>query len=317
MQASRESIVETMFDLGSLTRADVIQHLPVSTGLPAAPTRVALRDNRVFIPLARSGCGVACKYCYIPAPAAKVVPLSRAHMSKLLDDLRNHLQGPEQSRPIMAIGCDTEVGISPELTANVLACLDFATRHDLPVQIATKFPLRPPLREALESWPTDSTAPMVFTTITTITLSKRIEPNAPSPIERAANFTAHLPAWQSYALVKPFLNTPPDDKERLLNLLAAHRPDGVVVGVRYRRRHTPADLGDPHPIAPDWISTLPSESARMFVRKLSDLGLRVFMNTQCASFWHDPSLDPTVVRNNYPHLCVRCGRCPEEGKVAR
>jgi hypothetical protein len=238
-------------------------------------------------------------------------------MYKLLDDLRDYIQRPDEPRPIMAIGCDTEVGVSPQLTDNVLICLGFAARYGLPVQIATKFPLASALREALESWPTGSTAPIIFTTITTITLSEHIEPNAPGPIERAANFAAHFPAWRSYALVKPFLNTSHEDKEYLLNLLASHRPDGVVVGVRYRRRHTSANRGDPHPIAPDWISTLPSESAKMFVRRLTELGLRVFMNTQCASFWHDPSLDSTVVRNNYPHLCVRCGRCPEEEKVAR
>jgi hypothetical protein len=307
----------TVFESSTLPRADATRHLPASTGALGTDIKVAFRDSRAFIPIARSGCGVACKYCYISAPASKAVPLSRRHMYKLLDELRSYIHQSHQPRPIMAIGCDTEVGVSPQLTDNALICLDFAARYSLPVQIATKFPLASALREALEGWPAVSAPPMVFTTITTLTLSRRIEPNAPDPAERSLNFMTHLPTWQSYALIKPFLSTTPEDKEFLLDLLASHRPDGVVVGVRYRRRHALDNHGDPHPIAPDWISALPSDSARVFLRRLGELGLRVFMNTQCASSWHDPTLDPTVVRDNYPYLCVQCGRCPEEERVAR
>ncbi|MGH3407974.1 MAG: hypothetical protein ACRDRJ_36570 [Streptosporangiaceae bacterium] len=306
-----------IFESDLLLRADAIKYLPVSAESPGSGASVVFRDGRAFVPIARSGCGVACKYCYIAAPADNVVPLSPLQVNSLLDDLRNYTLRPDGPRPIMAIGCDTEVGISPQLTNNVLACLDFAVRHGLPVQIATKFPLAEALRDALENWPGHLAPPMVFTTITTVTISQRIEPNAPDPVARAANFDRHLPRWQSYALIKPFLNTSSEDKDLLVNLLAAHRPDGVVVGVRYRRRNAPGNLGDPHPVAPDWIATLPSEPARMFVRRLYELGLRVFMNTQCASSWHDPSLDSTIVRVHYPHLCVQCGRCPEEEQVAR
>jgi hypothetical protein len=301
------------FESSLLLGEDKTRYLPLSPEGHDSIIRAKFRDGRLFVPIARSGCGVACKYCYISSPAESVVPLSLEHLCELLDDLRGYLQRPDEPRPIMAIGCDTELGVSPQLTNNVLLCLDFAVRHGLPVQVATKFPLAPALKNALESWPAESAPPMVFTTITAVAMSKRIEPNAPHPFERATNFSEHLPTWQSYALIKPFLSTSPEDKQLLLNLLATHRPDGVVVGVRYRRRQAKGNLGDPHPVMPDWIATLPSESARVFIRQLSDLGLRVFMNTQCASAWHDPSLDSTIVRTNYPHLCVQCGRCPEEG----
>lgn len=306
-----------VFESSVMSGLDTIQYLPVSTRPLSTGSRVMLRDGRAFIPIARSGCGVGCKYCYISDPAGEAVPLTRIQMHRLLDDLSAYMGMPGEPRPIMAIGCDTEVGVSPQLTDNALVCLDFAARRGLPVQIATKFPLAPSLRAALEEWPANSAPPVVFTTLTTAALSARIEPNAPHPAERSANFGAHLPTWYSYALIKPFLSTSHEDKEHLLNLLALRRPDGVVVGVRYRRRNDMDNRGDPHPIASDWIATLPSPSARVFVRRLSALGLRVFMNTQCASSWHDPSLDSTIVRDNYPHLCVQCGRCDKEGPVAR
>jgi ferredoxin len=308
----------SVFESDLLLSADPVRYLATPPESSDSGVKVVFRDGRAFIPIARSGCGVACKYCYIASPADNVVPLSPRQVQKLLESLRRCLLDPREPRPIMAIGCDTEVGVSPSLTNNVLACLDFAAQHTLPVQIATKFPLALELRDALENWPADLAPPMVFTTITTMTISKRLEPNAPDPATRAANFASHLPRWQSYALIKPFLNTSAEDRDFLVGLLGAqHGLDGVVVGVRYRRRSAAGNLGDPHPVARDWIATLPSEAAKVFVRRLGDLGLRVFMNTQCASSWHDPSLDSTIVRINYPHLCVQCGRCPEEERVCR
>ncbi len=301
---------------GLLLRMDQLKHLPASATSIDPGVSVAFRDGRAFIPIARSGCGIGCKYCYISAPSAKVQPLLPEYMHILLGDVRDHIYKYYQPVPIIAIGCDTEVGVSPQLVNNALICLEFAARYHLPVQLATKFPLPTALRGALDNWPIPNAPPMVFTTITTVTISARIEPNAPSPAERSANFTAHLPTWQSYALIKPFLQTTGEDREALLELLAANRPDGVVVGVRYRRRRT-TDHGDPHPVTSDWIATLPSDSARLFILRLTEMGLRVFMNTQCASSWHNLSLDSTIVRNKYPHLCVQCGRCPEEARVAR
>lgn len=278
---------------------------------------VAFRDSRVFVPLAYTGCGVGCKYCYISAPSEAARPLPPVHVKRLLRQVGERIARTQRDDLIMAIGSDTEIGVSPDIVNNVVTCLEFAAKHGLAVQIATKFPLPAVLRDALESWPLRNTPPVIFTTITTLAISSRIEPNAPSPVERAKNFSVRRTAWQSYALVKPFLPTSQEDKNSLLELLAASRPDGVVVGVRYRRRHSAADRGDPHPVAGDWIATLPSEPARIFVRQLDDLGLRVFMNTQCASSWHDLRLDSTIVRDKYPHLCVRCGRCPEEVSVEK
>src|SRR5579862_1141119 len=119
----------TVFESSTLPRADATRHLPASTGALGTDIKVAFRDSRAFIPIARSGCGVACKYCYISAPASKAVPLSRRHMYKLLDELRSYIHQSHQPRPIMAIGCDTEVGVSPQLTDNALICLDFAARY--------------------------------------------------------------------------------------------------------------------------------------------------------------------------------------------
>jgi len=279
------------------------------------PARVTFQDGRAFIPLALRGCGVGCKYCYIASPKSAAEALPASQMLDLLRTVSDHISGaPPGPRPIMAIGCDTELAISEAVTANAMLCLDFAKDFCLPVQLATKFPLPDSVLQRLECWPDSRPKPIVFTTITTIALSSRLEPNAPTPNERSANFRPHNEAWQSYALIKPFLKTSRADLDALLELLARERPDGIVVGVRYRRARTPNMLGDVHPVAAKWLAVHPSEASRQFAAHLTGMGFRVFMNTQCASAWHNASSDGLVVKHKYPHLCVNCGACSAAGR---
>src|SRR5215831_3101686 len=251
------------------------QHVRSREALSSWAGQVTFHEDRAFIPLAVSGCGVGCKYCYIDRPASDVDPLPAAHMRNILKDVEDYLSVPRQLRPIIAIGCDTALGISPALVANALMCLDFAAAYRLPIQISTKFPLDQSVRRRLDGWIFTDCHPVVFTTITTALLSARIEPGAPTPAIRATNFRRHTRSWSSYALIKPFLATSESDKEALLKLLERNRPDGVVVGIRYRRKVAQDSLGDLHPIAKEWLALPPSESAQRFTARLSEMGHRV------------------------------------------
>ena len=271
---------------------------------------VTFHDGRAFIPLASRGCGVGCKYCYISHPESAVEALPVARIHDLLQAVRDRIGSPPSAdRPILVIGYYTEIAMSEGVLANAMMCLEFAVKLHLPVQLATKFPLPDTLRQTFDAWPLGNPRPIVFTTITTTSLSSQLEPNAPTPGERCANFRRHGKAWYSYALVKPFFETSCGECESLLDLLAQGRPDGIVVGVRYRRARAQSAFGDAHPVANNWIAVPPSEAAQQFARRLTGMGFRVFMNTQCASAWHNASSDGLIVKQNYPHLCVNCGAC--------
>ena len=276
-----------------------------------SPVEVSIEQGRAFVPLAATGCGVGCKYCYIDHPAEPAVALSSAAIKDSLRRLEEALRSPSSQRePLLAIGCDTEVAVSDSIVQNALDCFEFAQEHRLPIQLSTKFPLPERLRQSFDSWPLDQPRPVVFTTITTVSLSARIEPNAPRPAERATNFGHHGGPWLSYALIKPFIGATARDADSLIELLIENRPDGIVVGVRYRRRTSAASQGSEHPFAKGWIGQAPSVDARDFVARLAGLGFRVFMNTRCVSAWHNSSTHGQLIKREYPYLCVGCGACP-------
>lgn len=279
----------------------------MSSSLP----QVALEQGRAFIPLAVNGCGVGCKYCYIDQPGERAVALSSSAIDQSLREVQDTLDPSSgESDTLLAVGCDTEVGISGSIIQNALKCFEFAQEHRLPIQLATKFPLPQPLRECFEAWPPDQPRPVVFTTITTISISARIEPNAPRPAERAVNFDRHEGPWLSYALIKPFLEATSHDAEALIGLLSERRPDGAVVGARYRRRAAATESGSEHPFAKGWIGQTPSMDARKLINRLRSINLPVFMNTRCVSAWHNSSRHGQYIKREYPYLCVGCGACP-------
>jgi hypothetical protein len=283
----------------------------MSTSLtPPTFERRSLEARRAFIPLAVSGCGIGCKYCYIDHPTGAPVALPVSTMRQVLHKLGATLgPSPGAASTLIAMSYDTEVSVSDSMIRNARMCLEFARAHHLPVQFSTKFPLPKVLREILEDWPPEDPHPVVFTTITTISLSSRLEPRAPSPQERAVNFGPHSGAWLSYALIKPFLATTANDADRLIGLLNQHRPDGVVVGIRYRREATMDGTGSAHPVADGWTAAPPSPAARAFIGRLSALDFRVFMSTRCVTAWHNSSMHGQFIKENHPHLCVNCGVC--------
>lgn len=278
--------------------------------MSSSPGQITFEHGRAFIPLAVSGCGVGCKYCYIDDPADEVVPLSTSTMDKMLDELRAQVGSPSPGQEtLIAVGCDTEVAISPAIIRHAVRLFEFAQQHRLPVQLSTKFPLPDALRSLLDGWPLDQPRPVVFTTITTISLSAQLEPLAPPPAERAENFRPHDGAWLSYALVKPFLRATDRDADDLLALLADKRPDGVVVGVPYHRKKSVIEGDRQHPIAGGWMGRAPSVSALDFVEQLGAAKFRVFMNTRCVSAWHNSSTHGQMILRDSPYLCVDCGAC--------
>jgi hypothetical protein len=282
--------------------------------LPESPAENEPED-RIFVELAAGGCGVGCKYCYIAEPSEAARPLPRETiMLRLSEITRRAGYRHGKTGPLLSIGCDTEVGVDPAVTDNAELCLAFAAEHELPVQLATKFPLPDRLVNLLNRWPSTAPVPVVFTTITTITRHLTLEPRAPAPGDRARNFGIPRAKWLSYALVKPFGPASVSDAPLLLELFKRTRPDGVVVGTQYNRGTTRLprlDEYSEHPYIENWYSRGPTDHALSFAKELRTSDLRVFLSTRCVTAWHNASDHGLLIHDRHPHLCVGCGSCPE------
>lgn len=275
--------------------------------------------DRIFVELASEGCGVGCRYCYIAKPASKARPLPITEVQATLDRIAASLSRNDSPPPLLSLACDTEIGTSRAMLDNAEECLHFAARNKIAVQFATKFRLPSTLISLLNEWPVDSPKPVAFTTITTVERHQLLEPGAPHPDERAENFVIPRKRWLSYALVKPFNASSTADSKALLNILLHKRPDGAVVGVRYRRRPashtTESTKRHEHPYMKNWIAETPTQQAKQFAQSLQDAGIVRFASTRCATAWHNATGHGQVIYQRSPHLCTGCGICATtEGK---
>jgi hypothetical protein len=271
---------------------------------------VTVYESRIFLELAESGCGVGCKYCYIPNPAEQVQPLPTASVSAKLVAIERHPKFcPGHKGTLLAIGCDTELGLNPHLSQSVCLALGFALKHDIPVQLATKYPLSLPVLNYLARFDVASHKPVIFTSFTVVTDPRKLEPGAPSVQRRAQNFLVAPRVWLSYALIKPFLIATWRDRLNILNFLEQYRPDGVVVGVPYRPSRKNVERDGEHPFVGDWSGNRPSAEARQFVELVRNRGHKVFMNTECVVAFHNRTGHAQQVHDQRNYLCVGCGAC--------
>jgi DNA repair photolyase len=270
-------------------------------------------QDRIFIELAEEGCGIGCRYCYISGPSTPVQPLPMTVIAKNLEDIPERFRYSQgKNGPLLSVGCDTEIGANPAVSGNADLCLAFAAEQRLPLQLATKFPLDDSLVKRLDQWPDDAPTPIVFTTITTITRHREMEPKAPPPLERAHNFKIPRKKWLSYALVKPFGPASISDTGPLLELFTTTQPDGVVVGTQYNRgtaKLSERNEYKEHPYIRNWYSKDPMEEALEFAEKIRENGFEVFLSTRCATAHHNKSDHGLIIHNQYPMLCVKCGSC--------
>lgn len=267
-----------------------------------APT---FTDGRVLLPLARTGCGFSCRYCYIPQPRLPAVSISAIELDADLHSVRSDerfVSGIDGT--LISLGCDTEVFGTVEMTALCSHTLDIFADTGNPVQIATKCPLPDAIVDRLNVWPSGAPRPIVFTSVTTLTRAEHFEPGAPSPWVRAHNFGIPRRRWESALLVKPFTKASGEDKAEFVELIRDTRPDFVVVGVQYRRHGD----GPPHPLERGWTGTTVQDH-HGFVQAIKATGVPVFLNTLCVTAFVNSSTHGQPVLDEHPDLCVSCGAC--------
>lgn len=269
---------------------------------------LTFEGTRVFIPLAASGCGYGCTYCYVPNFDERSTPLTSQDMVDYVERIRTDSRFvPGPTGTIFGLGCDTEPFNSRTNIDNVLYLFEAAAATSNPIQVATKTPLPTRVRAALENHA--GPRPVVYTSFTCVRSAPLVEPSAPPPALRAANFAIHGDSWTSAAMIKPVTPTTARERVGLRLLLTDNKPDFIVVGSTYTST-TDADE-QPHPLANTWTSPGLSSAADAVASEMSRLGVPIYAHSLCgcANTWR--SAHALEVYNDYEELCTKCGLCDE------
>jgi len=275
----------------------------------------AQMPGRVFVNITTHGCGSGCSYCYIDGPTQSQNQLSHAEIVSSLDWLRRHprfQQGP--SGTVISLCPDTE----PFKTTTSAQRIGWILQRVLPwgnrIQIATKEQVPAEILMAIERHRAALRQVVLFTTITTISRAKSIEPHAAAPDARAKNFeSCRLASVVSCLYIKPFLPATAHDYTAFAELAGKARPDAICVGVLYKS----TDVGQPltHPVHGRMQSPGLEPSCLAFAERLKrDTQVPVFHTAVCVSAWASASLAAPRIWLDYPELCVGCRDCAGEFK---
>ena len=268
----------------------------------------SFNGNRLFIPLASSGCGIGCKYCYIPSPKKKVIPLSK---NTLLKDIETAIKNPKFKAgsfgTVISLGCDTDPFASRETTSLTLEALNVFKALCNPIQLSTKCLIPQDIIHFLNNWPESNPKPIVYTSLTTISKAKLLEPNAQAVRDRIKNLIGSNGRWLVGIMIKPVLETTLQDQDQFHKLLSLYTPDVLIIGVRYIPQKK---LGfNPHPFETSWNGGSFSPSELKFAKSFYIFKFPVFFSSLCATAKFLNSAHALNIYENYPNLCTQCGLC--------
>lgn len=262
-----------------------------------------------MVPLAASGCGFGCTYCYVPDRLRTAEPLPRAELLRDLQSLTSDSRfGPET---VISLGCDSEPVLESTLP-NLLFVLDYFTKYGNPIQIAMKSEVPRAVTERLED-PAFRFPPVLFTSMTSLSKWRQLEPGAPPVSERMRNLGVERRRWKSCVLIKPVMAQTLKEAGTIKEFLLGSGADAVVAGVKYRPNQPDVTFGSSeHALADGWWSEPSSRDHQEFVSDLAKaLSIPVFMSSLCASAYFGVAPLALEVARDPRGLCVGCGVCAD------
>jgi hypothetical protein len=272
-----------------------------------------VEGGRAFLPISQKGCGSGCKYCYISAPSAKQLLFDSAAISKLCDDLLNSAAfRPGREGTLISITPETEPFKTKSSTSLVIQIIRAVTRFGNPIQVSTKELLSPTVYDAIDDASTYVGQVLIFTSMSSLSLSDRIEPYAPTARMRFSNFLAtDARMFRTCLYLKPFMPSLLRDVDALGELALRHRPNAVCIGMAYAR--SKRSYRYHHPVHPNWVSPGMTLDMRIFRDRIAALThIPSFFNSTCVSSFFANREPPRAIWRDDTALCVKCRGCGDD-----
>ncbi|MEV5411238.1 hypothetical protein AB0K60_20650 [Thermopolyspora sp. NPDC052614] len=290
--------------------------------------------GRVFLDIARRGCGSACRYCYISAPEAPQEPATPDDVLDAAERLTKDDRYQAGARgTVISLSPNSEPFRSAASTLLVMTALSRLLVNGNPIQIPTKESVPAELLRLVDAEAKSDDQVVFFISLATMNRAESLEPGAAAIEDRLAN-AARLRRHRcrSCAYIKPFLKAAIHELGDFAARLRAARFDCVCVGMRYRARlRTTADVvvpvahvadrggtspayetySRPHPVHSGYVAERIGPDLRDFYETLRTAcaPTPVFLTSTCVSSFLLDREPPLPVWRELPQLCVNCRSC--------
>lgn len=265
---------------------------------------------RVFIDIAKKGCGNGCKYCYIETAETSQVLWEKEKISEALDklELLNAFRA-DAEKFIISLCPSTEPLKSLKARGYILYIIKRLVHYKCFFQIATKDIVTTDFLEEVHKELLFEGQLIINISINNFTMASQIEPNAVTPEERLDNvdIIKKYKKIKSCVLIKPFLSLTYDDIEIFKEKLINHRPDHICVGIYFSNNHNVSEK--------DSVAYFDEHFERQNVIKICEfmhelsgfIGAKVFPSSLCVFNQYRKGF--TVPNASKTELCARCEQC--------
>lgn len=193
---------------------------------------VQREGHRIFVDIARSGCGSGCKYCYVDTAKKRQELLNEQDVDEISDYL-SALNG--LSNCFLSFSPNTEPLKSRESYTAVLKIIESVSQYGMPVQISTKERIEPDFLSELEKLAIREKQFFINISIPYIDEVDIMEPLAGKLEERLENFH-RLDGFKcvtSCLYIKPFNQMAARKLVKYIKIIQDYKPDYVCVGAAF------------------------------------------------------------------------------------
>ena len=276
------------------------------------PSNIMLSSGRIFFEVSKRGCGNGCRYCYNPDSHEDQVLLDAIELRNSLTAfsvLPNSLFGRKGN--IISFCPNTEPFMSTSSSELVYNAIDYFLNYRNHLQLSTKGEIPIGILELIKSKRHYYGQVLFFVSISCISGSSYLEPNAISVFKRLENISKCADFGIPCCLyIKPVLKETVDDAEVILNILTKYSPKYVCVGVHYPKRQSLAHGNLRHPAHPELASDGNMENIISLTNVLYNFRqCKLFHSSVCVSSYLRDWFPTPNIWSRYPDLCTNCRPC--------
>lgn len=276
---------------------------------------IRIDDQRIFIDIAREGCGNGCKYCYVDTAEKEQVLWSEKQILEGISELESMEEFRQKGKDYIVSLCPSTEPLKNENACKLIKLIiEKLARYGCFFQIATKERVKKGFLEEIDSLLVFEGQLHINLSINCFSLSQKLEPNAIPAEERIKNVAniSELVNIKSCILIKPFIAATYDDMELFKKNLKRYLPDYVCIGISFFKNHC-VNEKDNQDFFEEHFANQDTEKIYLFMKELENaLGMPVYPSTLCVINQYSRGfIKPNISRTR---LCNQCGKCGTNDK---